>query len=331
MSIVDFFISTAHAQTQAPTGGESESTVDAPAMLSSWMGEVAGLTLLALAIAGFLLLIKLYARWPKAEPWLVTASLAAFIPVGSVVLYYATNGHAAYHESLPALVVIAPLLGGVWWLVKTKTRLLQGPADVSVGTEKREATHAGEPQSPRPAPRPVEQKREAAKPEPPPAAAASASSKDRIFISYRRHDSADITGRIYDRLVQRFGKDQVFKDVDSIPLGVDFRDHLGNVVGRCNLVLAVIGDQWLTSAAAGGEHRLDDAKDFVRIELESALERRIPVIPLLVRGAAVPSDSELPKSLSALTYRNGISVRPDPDFHRDMDRLIAGLETHLGS
>jgi len=328
MSIVDFLFSTAHAQIPP----ESDRTVDAPAMLSSWMGEVAGLTLLALAIAGFLLLIKLYARWPKAEPWLVTASLAAFIPVGSVVLYYATNGHAAYHESLPALVVIAPLLGGVWWLVKTKTRLLQGPADVSAVSAKRDA-HADVPPSPRPAPHPGEPKREAAKPEPVPsaAAAASASSKDRIFISYRRHDSADITGRIYDRLVQRFGKDQVFKDVDSIPLGVDFRDHLGNVVGRCNLVLAVIGDQWLTSAAAGGEHRLDDAKDFVRIELESALERRIPVIPLLVRGAAVPSDSELPKSLSALTYRNGISVRPDPDFHRDMDRLIAGLETHLGS
>ena len=330
MSIVDFLVSTAHAQ--IPSGSESDRTVE-PAMLSSAMGEVAGLTLLALAVAGFLLLIKLYARWPKAEPWLVTASLAAFIPVGSVVLYYATNGHAAYHESLPALVVIAPLLGGVWWLVKTKTRWLEGPADASAVSAKREATRADERPSPRPAPPPVEPKRETAKPQPAPpaAAAASASSKDRIFISYRRHDSADITGRIYDRLVQRFGKDQVFKDVDSIPLGVDFREHLGNVVGRCNLVLAVIGDQWLTSAAAGGGHRLDDAKDFVRIELESALERRIPVIPLLVRGAAVPSDSELPPSLAALTYRNGISVRPDPDFHRDIDRLIAGLETHLGS
>ena len=155
--------------------------------------------------------------------------------------------------------------------------------------------------------------------------------KNRIFISYRRHDSADVTGRIYDRLIQRFGKDQIFKDVDSIPLGVDFREHLGGVVGSCNLVLAVIGDQWLGASAGGDTRRLDDSKDFVRIELESALERKIPVIPLLVRGALVPNEGELPPSLAPLAYRNGIAVRSDPDFHRDMDRLIAGLEAHLST
>lgn len=150
---------------------------------------------------------------------------------------------------------------------------------------------------------------------------------DSIFISYRRQDSADVTGRIYDRLVQRFDRKQIFKDVDSIPLGVDFRAHLGDVVGRCDLLLAIIGPQWLASVGPNGR-RLDDASDFVRIEIEAALARNIPVVPILVGGADLPAERELPPSLAALTFRNGIAVRADPDFHRDMDRLIAGLESH---
>lgn len=74
--------------------------------------------------------------------------------------------------------------------------------------------------------------------------------------------------------------------------------------------------------------RLDDKADFVRVEIEAALARNIPVIPVLIGGASLPPDSELPSSLGVITYRNGISVRPDPDFHRDMDRLIAGLQQH---
>jgi len=151
---------------------------------------------------------------------------------------------------------------------------------------------------------------------------------DNIFVSYRRQDSADVTGRIYDRLIQCFGKEQIFKDVDSIPLGVDFREHLGGVVGKCDVLLAVIGNEWLAADTAG-RRRIDDAKDFVRIEIEAALERKIPVIPVLVRGASVPTEQELPASLVLLSYRNGIAVRSDPDFHHDMDRLIAGLEAHL--
>jgi hypothetical protein len=153
-----------------------------------------------------------------------------------------------------------------------------------------------------------------------------------VFLSYRREDSADVAGRIYDRLAVAFGQDQVFKDVDSIPLGVDFRDHLQQVVGRCDVVLAVIGDQWLATARPGeASSRLEDPKDFVRIELESALQRGIPVIPVLVRGAAVPHETELPSTLGTLAYRSGISVRADPDFHRDMDRLIDGVRHHVTS
>jgi pyruvate/2-oxoglutarate dehydrogenase complex dihydrolipoamide acyltransferase (E2) component len=150
-----------------------------------------------------------------------------------------------------------------------------------------------------------------------------------VFISYRRQDSGDVTGRIYDRLVQHFGREAIFKDVDSIPLGVDFRKFISDAVGQCNLLLAVIGRQWLNSQIESGARRLDDPRDFVKIEIEAALQRDIPVIPLLVQGAGAPGENDLPQSLQALVYRNAISIRPDPDFHRDVDRLITGIELHF--
>ncbi len=150
-----------------------------------------------------------------------------------------------------------------------------------------------------------------------------------IFISYRRQDSDDITGRIYDRLVQHFGKETIFKDVNSIPLGVDFRKFLGDAVGQCNLLLVIIGRQWLTSENESGERRLDDPRDFVRIEIEAALQRGVPVIPLLVQGTSLPGEKNLPSSIQELAYRNAISIRTDPDFHYDIDRLIKGIELHF--
>jgi hypothetical protein len=151
-----------------------------------------------------------------------------------------------------------------------------------------------------------------------------------VFLSYRREDSADVAGRIYDRLTQAFGADRVFKDVDSMPLGVDFRAHLHDAVGRCDVLLAVVGDQWLAPASGRPSPRLADPKDFVRIELEGALQRNIPIIPVLVRGAHFPEEDALPATLRPLAYRNLLSVRSDPDFHRDMDRLIEGVRHHIG-
>jgi hypothetical protein len=141
-----------------------------------------------------------------------------------------------------------------------------------------------------------------------------------IFISYRRSDSADIVGRIYDRLIDEFGRNPIFKDVDSIPFGVDFKEYLDKRVSECKVLLAVI---------ATGKKRLEDSGDFVRIEIESALERGIPVIPLLVRGAQMPPEEHLPPSLKRLVYRNGIQIRSDPDFHNDMNRLITALEKYI--
>ena len=152
-----------------------------------------------------------------------------------------------------------------------------------------------------------------------------------IFISYRRSDSADITGRIYDRLVEEYGRTSIFKDVDSIPLGTDFKEYLDRKVSECNFLLAVIGDRWLDASDETGKRRLDDPQDFVRVEIESALEKSIPVIPLLVREAKMPLAERLPASLKRLVYQNGIPIRPDPDFHRDMDRLIAALDESIRS
>jgi len=165
----------------------------------------------------------------------------------------------------------------------------------------------------------------------PSAARSAASAKSTsIFISYRREDSADIVGRISDRLVERFGKNAVFKDVDSIPIGRDFRTHLQDAVGRCDALIVIIGKHWC-DASAHGKRRLDDPRDHLRIEVESALARNIPVIPVLVQGASMPEEEVLPESLRSLAYRNAIPVRPDPDFNVDLERLMRGMEAQFDS
>jgi hypothetical protein len=150
-----------------------------------------------------------------------------------------------------------------------------------------------------------------------------------IFVSYRRNDSADVTGRIYDRLAYSFGKATIFKDVDSIPFGVNFKTYLNDMIEKSNILLVVIGPQWLNITDSEGERRLDDPADFVRIEIEAALKRKIVIVPLLVGGASMPTASQLPSSLEELAFYNGIQIRPDPDFHKDMNRLIHELGTQI--
>lgn len=145
----------------------------------------------------------------------------------------------------------------------------------------------------------------------------------KVFISYRRDDNPHVTARIYERLVGRFGAENVFMDIDSIPYGVDFRAVLQNAIARCDVCLAVIGTQW-----AGP--RLNNAGDFVRSEVETALTKGIPVIPVFVHPAG-PDDLQcLPPSLSDLLFRNGLVIHPDPQFHPDVDRLIRAMD-QLGS
>lgn len=150
--------------------------------------------------------------------------------------------------------------------------------------------------------------------------------KGRVFISYRRSDSADVTGRIHDRLVAHFGEGNVFQDVEDIPLGMDFTENVLDVIGKCDALLAIIGDKWLTAVDEKGGRRLDRPDDYVRNEIESALGRKIPLIPVLVGRAEMPGPDVLPDSLRKLSTRNAIHVRPNPDFRPDMTRLIEGLE-----
>ena len=153
-----------------------------------------------------------------------------------------------------------------------------------------------------------------------------------VFISYRHEDSGGYAGRIYDRLAGVLGSDNVFFDVDSIAPGVDFVDTLSERVGRCDALIALIGKQWLTIADATKRRRLDDPNDFVRIEIEAALNRGIRVIPVLVDGATLPMSQDLPPSLEKLPRRQGIEIslaRFDSDIER-LNRALAELEKELG-
>lgn len=148
----------------------------------------------------------------------------------------------------------------------------------------------------------------------------------RIFISYRRADSRKDVGRIYDRLVDAFGKENIFKDVDSIPLGKDFREVLREAVAQCDVLLAIIGRHWLDIKDENGNRRLDDPGDFVRIEIESGLQRdSCLVIPVLVDNAILQRADALPTDLRELTFKNATVVRDDPDFHNDVTRIIREL------
>jgi CheY-like chemotaxis protein len=146
----------------------------------------------------------------------------------------------------------------------------------------------------------------------------------KIFISYRRDDSAGYAGRVHDRLEHEFGRDLVFIDVDAIPLGADFANYLREAVGACDVLLAVIGPKWLDARDKDGRRRLDDSNDYVRVEIAAALQRDIPVIPILVDHAPVPRANELPDDISSLSLRNGLEVHHG-SFHADLDRLIKSL------
>ena len=256
--------------------------------------------------------------------------------------------------------------------------------------------------------------------------------KAKIFIVYRRDESAVLAGRLYDRLASHFGREAVFMDIHSIPYGVDFRKHITDEINQCDVLLAVIGEHWLDASYEGGPkqgsrgydlqvifpvkdvsaipttgkrlvivatvghvlhfrifdndgkmvvdtdatqrpaqaaqisdlrkqletlwpphelttsdksrvidtvtsivghtrlRRLNDPRDYVRIEIEAALARDIPVVPLLVDRATMPREADLPEGLKALTYRQAAVIRTEPDFDVQVDRLIHSLERLVG-
>jgi WD40 repeat protein len=157
---------------------------------------------------------------------------------------------------------------------------------------------------------------------------ASTPAAGRIFISYRRQETAYPAGWLYDRLVEHLGQGQVFKDVDSIELGDDFVEVITAAVAGCDVLLALIGDRWLTITGEGGRRRLDDPDDFVRLEIEAALTRNVRVIPVLVDRARMPRAGELPASLAKLVRRQALELSPSR-FDFDTRRLLRVLDSSL--
>jgi hypothetical protein len=150
-----------------------------------------------------------------------------------------------------------------------------------------------------------------------------------VFISYRREDTGGAAGRLYDRLGARFGFRRVFRDVDTIEPGERFTRRIEERLAETDVLIALIGREWLSSAHADGRPRLHDTGDFVRLEIATAFRRGIPVIPALLHNATMPREEALPADLAPLAQCQAIQI-DDADFHEDVSRLIAVLEPRIG-
>ena len=146
-----------------------------------------------------------------------------------------------------------------------------------------------------------------------------------IFISYRQEDSAAFAGRLYDLLSRRFGVDSVFMDVDTIEPGINFADAIQQAVSMCDIVLVLIGHVWLRITDTSGQRYLDDPEYFVRLEIVTALERNIRIIPVLVEETKMPDVDDLPGPLRSLTRRNALQIS-NTRWSYDIERLIDNIE-----
>jgi hypothetical protein len=146
----------------------------------------------------------------------------------------------------------------------------------------------------------------------------------RVFVSYRHDDVPAYSGRLADRLVSRFGEEGVFLDIDAIDPGLDFRVVLRQAIEACDIVLVVIGPGWLEAREPDGSRRLEQPNDYVRLEIEAALDRDTRIIPILVDGALMPTADQLPEELVPLCYRNAVEM--GKNFHTEMAGLITKLE-----
>ena len=150
----------------------------------------------------------------------------------------------------------------------------------------------------------------------------------KITISYRRDDSGVIAGRIFDRLITYYGVDTVFRDIDNIPPGMDYRKYINQAIESTDILLAIVGPQW-AGKGPDGRGRIHQANDLVRIEVEAALLKDIPVIPVLVASATMPQPEELPDGLQDFAFRNAVKVDALEDFDDHVKRLIRSLDRLL--
>lgn len=151
-----------------------------------------------------------------------------------------------------------------------------------------------------------------------------------IFISYRRQDSQSAAGRLADHLREYMPAVPIFRDVETIEPGVDFVEAIGHALESCRVLLAIIGPRWSTMADGSGRRRLDDANDYARLEIATALQRRdVLVIPVLVEGAAMPAADDLPDDLKLLARRNAFELT-DKRWEFDVTSLVDALNKALG-
>lgn len=146
----------------------------------------------------------------------------------------------------------------------------------------------------------------------------------RVFLSYRREDSAGYAGRLHDSLSARLTRAEVFMDVDEIEPGVDFMTAIAEAVGRCDVLLALIGTRWAAAATTSGERRFDDPDDYVVAEIAAALQQNTLVIPVLIEGATMPKATELPERIGGLARRNALEL-DTVSWSRDLETLVAAL------
>ncbi len=148
-----------------------------------------------------------------------------------------------------------------------------------------------------------------------------------LFLSYRRDDSGAETGRLYDRLVEQFGAANIYRDIDSTPLGADFPGIIRHRVAQCNAMIAVIGPNWF-GRRADGLRRIDDPYDWVRIEVTEALKRGVLVVPVLVNGAVMPTTADLPDDLEMLSSRQDVNLSLE-GWRSEVEKLVARIDEHI--
>jgi hypothetical protein len=149
-----------------------------------------------------------------------------------------------------------------------------------------------------------------------------------IFINYRRDDAPGVAGRLYDHLAKDFQRRDLFMDVDAIKPGLDFVKQLDTQVSNCGVLLALVGPHWLAAKDKEGARRLHGARDYVRVEIASAPKRDIPVIPVLIDGAGMPGEEDLPDDLKSLARRHALELR-HTRFAADADAIVSALKAYL--
>jgi hypothetical protein len=150
-----------------------------------------------------------------------------------------------------------------------------------------------------------------------------------VFLSYRREETAHVAGRIYDYLEREFGTGQVFFDVEGIPIGGDFRHHIRAALIKSQALIVVIGQRWAARFRQSADWlswRAARTIDYVRIEIELALDHNVRIIPVLVDGANMPRERQMPAKISQICYYQAAPIRAGLDFRTDMARVLDAIK-----